>query len=533
VKCSISWIAFDYEYETGESGGEVLRLKRVLNPLAVFLDPASVETNGSDAKFVYVYDTMTRESFKELWPDAEAVSFDSDASEENRKEEEMITVVEKYEITEEEDRKRVTKKIMSGDAILEEEPFPGECLPYIPVYGNELWVKNKRILSSLIRKAKEPQQLYNLWKSVEIELLQKQPMAPVMVAAGQIEDYAEDWKNPTKTMALRYNGRDADGNLMPPPQRLNPPVTPTGASNAAFAARDDIKSTMGLYNSSIGQVGNETSGVAIQERKAQGDMATYHFGDNLYKAITQAGVGLSMAIPDIYTESRVLRIIGKEDEPRLVGVNGAIYGDQPVTVNLERAKYEVRVTTGVPFSSLRQEAAETMMQLFKAQPQFMQLFGDLLFKNMDFPGAVEIADRIKSTMPQNFFSKEKNPEVMQLMQKLQEQQEQMELMAAQLQSKQNEEMIEVESNKAKHQVEMSKIEIDRQKLELQKVESFIKAEESKHSGMIKEKELELKQKELELKAAESLNSEMLKRLEEIEKFLVIGNKAAIVPQMEE
>ena len=524
VQCSIGFIRVDFDWvDAYKKMEKELLIKRVVNPLSVFLDPDSIEVDGSDARWAFVIDKISTDKFKELYPDAEPVSFEVrnyDEQYETRKEE-MITIAELFMLEQSEERTIVRRFVLSGAGIIEQADFPGRYIPLIPVYGKELWIDGKRTILSLIRKAKEPQMMLNLWKSLETEILLKQPQAPVMVAEGQIEDYADDWKNPAKTMALRYKTVDAQGNPVAAPSRLAPPQVPTGIVNASRGATDDIKATMGLYQASVGQRSNETSGVAIAERKAQGDMATYHFGDNLFKSIGQVGRVIVAAIPDVYTERRVLMIVGKEDEPKQVGINGAMVEGQKAPINLMQGSYEVRVTTGAPFQSLRDQAAQTLREMVAQSPDLMAIMGDLLFKNMDFPGAQDIAERLKKQMnPALFIEGDQDPQVMAMGQQLQQAQEamaqmqqQLEMMAQQLESKQGEEQIKQQSEMAKIQIDSTKNEIEVMKLRLQEQQQQIDAASKEQELMLKARELELKAQQSQVDM-ESKIVEMLARIEE-------------------
>ena len=55
--------------------------------------------------------------------------------------------------------------------------------------------------------------------------------------------------------------------------------------------------------------------------------------------------------------------------------------------------------TGPGYNSKRQEAVDSMMALFAADPTLIQQAGDLLVRNMDFPGAETIADRLAVNNP--------------------------------------------------------------------------------------------------------------------------------------
>jgi len=61
--------------------------------------------------------------------------------------------------------------------------------------------------------------------------------------------------------------------------------TAAGALQEALNASDDMKGIIGLYDASLGARSNETSGVAINARQREGDVSTFHFLDNMSRAI--------------------------------------------------------------------------------------------------------------------------------------------------------------------------------------------------------------------------------------------------------
>lgn len=524
IKCSIGFMRVDHEYE--EDGfNQVLVIKRIVNPLSVWIDSNSIECDGRDAKRATILEQIKVEDFKKQYPKFDPVCFESDDKNKKYKDGDTITIAEHFYIEEQQkvitsedgtQTRTITKPIvkrckLSGKDVLEETIFPGKYIPIIPVYGEESWIDGERHLFSLIRKSKSAQQMYNYWKSLETELLMKAPQAPIMAAEGQVENYAEDWKNPNKTMVLRYKAKDSDGNVIGPPQRLEPPTIPTGIVNAARQTVDDIKATMGIYNAGLGQIDNAVSGVAIQGRQREGDVATYHFADNLVRSITQVGRVLVSAIPVIYDTPRVLRIIGMEDESEIVGVNGISAPDQvddagmPKTIDLLRGKYDVRVLTGASFTTKRQEAAQFLSQLVQTNPDFIKIMGDILFKNMDFAGAPAMAERIKKIMDPAILEENKvDPAVIQMQQQLQQAQAlnaalQQQLMdkQAELQLKAQSEMNDSQESKAKVQVQLAELELKRRQAEA--------------DIALRNRELDIRAQELGLKQAE-LQAEAMQRI---------------------
>lgn len=515
VKCSIGFIRVCHDYANEVGFEQDLVIKRVVNPFKIMLDSDSMEADGSDAKHGHILEEISVSEFKKRYPGKDPVSFDCDEEQAAvLQDDEKIVICEFYKLEEEHkeiallasgnvveyqegientlaDEIKTRRKIkrvkvrhvtLSGKEELESTYFPGKYIPIVPVYGEEAWEDGKRHIHSLIRRSKEAQRMFNLWKSLETEILMKAPKAPVMAAEGQIEDYAEDWKDPDKSMALRYKTVDAEGNPAPPPIRLQPPPVPTGVVNASRQTVDDIKSTMGIYNAALGERSNETSGVAINQRKIEGDMATYHFGDNLIKSITHVGRILVSAIPEIYDTQRIIRIIGEEDEPKMVGINGEVLEDQDDTFNLTEGTYDVRVVTGAPFTTRRQEAAKFFSDIISTQPELFKIMGDLLFKNMDFTGAPAMAERMKKAMDPKFLEDE-------------EQDNEKMVMAQQLQQAQG--VIEQLSMQVKQKGENEQLKAQMEMAELQHEEKMKLLE-----AQLKEKEMALKEQELLVRMAE-------------------------------
>jgi hypothetical protein len=62
-------------------------------------------------------------------------------------------------------------------------------------------------------------------------------------------------------------------------------------------------------------------------------------------------------------------------------------------------QYDVVMETGPGYNSKRQAAVESMMPLFAGNSALFQVAGDLMFRNMEFPGAEVIADRLAASNP--------------------------------------------------------------------------------------------------------------------------------------
>jgi hypothetical protein len=163
---------------------------------------------------------------------------------------------------------------------------------------------------------------------------------------------------------------------------------------------------IGMFDASLGARSNETSGKAIIARQMEADNATFHFIDNLSRAIRHAGRVLIDLIPQVYSVPRVIRVLGEDGESEMKAVNQPVQEQErdPLTeevreitriYDLTAGRYDLTVSAGPSFASLRQEAASQMIELIRAYPQAAPVIGDLLVKNLDWPGAEEIAERMR------------------------------------------------------------------------------------------------------------------------------------------
>jgi hypothetical protein len=260
----------------------------------------------------------------------------------------------------------------------------------------------------------------------------------------------------------------------------------------------DIQGALGMYNASLGQQSNEKSGRAIMARQREGDMANFHYHDNLARAIRHAGRILVDLIPKIYDTKRAVRILGVDGTAEMAQIDP----EQPVAVqkigsksiyNLGVGEYDVSVSSGPSYTTQRQESAEAMAQLFQGNPQLMGLIGDLFFRAQDWPGADDIADRLKMTLPPEIQQAEQSkgeqsPEVQQMMQ-------QVEQVIAQKDQLMEGAVQKIEELSAQLQQAGQEAQSKQGELAVKAAELQIKEKELQ----IKEGELQIKQQELSIK----------------------------------
>jgi hypothetical protein len=339
------------------------------------------------------------------------------------------------------ERKKIKWCKINGYEILEEQEWAGSCIPVVRIIGNEFEVEGRIYISGLVRNAKDAQRMYNYWTSQEAEMLALAPKAPFIGYGGQFEGYETQWKtantNNWPYLEVNPDVTDGQGAVLPLPQRALPPMAQTGLIQAKMGASEDIKSATGQYNASLGQTSNERSGKAILARQREGDVGTYHYQDNLARGVRHIGRQCVDLIPKIYDTQRIARIIGIDGETKMVKIDPMqaepvrkIQNQEGIVIdkiyNPSVGKYDVVVATGPGYATKRQEALEAMAQLLQGNPQLWTVAGDLFVKNMDWPGAQEMAKRFAKTIdPKLMGDAEENPQ-------LQAANQQMQAMAAEL-----------------------------------------------------------------------------------------------------
>ena len=462
------------EYCNDETFDQDIRIGRVRNSFSVYMDPTIQDPCGADAEWCFVTEDILKEEYERMFPDATPISTlysqgVGDQGISSWLQEDTIRIAEYFYNTYEKatlhlypdnqtayrgtpqdkqltamfgkpirsrevDRKKVMWMKTNGFDVLQEREWAGKWIPVVRVIGNEWEVDGQMYISGLVRNAKDAQRMYNYWTSQEAEMLALAPKAPFIGYGGQFEGYEMQWKtaNTTNWPYLEVNPdvTDGAGAVLPLPQRAPPPLPQTGLIQAKMGAADDIKGTTGQYDASLGMQGNERSGKAILAREKQGDVGTYHYVDNLARAIRHITRQIVDMIPKIYDTQRIARIIGVDGEVDMVKFNPS--QAEPVkeirdqmgaliekVYNPSVGTYDVMVTTGPGYMTKRQEALDAMSMILQSNPQLWTVAGDLFIKNMDWPGAQEMAARFKKILDPKVLSEgDQSPEMMAAQQQL-------------------------------------------------------------------------------------------------------------------
>jgi hypothetical protein len=468
------------DYIRDDSFDQEIYFRPIENPFTVYFDPNSVMPDGSDAERCLITTVVDKKTFKKMYPDADEGNFTyrgtGDSSAEwvmkediriaeyfytERKAAKLMqlsdgTAVYQDEMPSEDilrmagitvvsERDSIRKQVkwckLTAMEILEERTWSGKYIPIVPVYGQQLVVDGKRKKYGLVRNAKDPQRMLNFWQTSITESVALAPKAKWLIAEGQDEGHELEWAaaNIKSSPVLRYKQKDIEGQMAPAPTRLQPEPPPAGILAASASINNDLQAVLGIFDPNQLPQGN-MSGKAIVGQQQQIDLTNFHYFDNLTRSIRYAGKILLDLIPKIYDHERVMRIIGYDNQPELVVLNQRTVDAAGVTKimnDVTVGEYDVVMETGPSYNSKRQEAVANMMPLLSSSPDLMKIAGDLVFRNMDFPGADIIADRLAAANPlANIDEKSDIPPQVQMqlaqanqqMQQMQQQMQQMELM---------------------------------------------------------------------------------------------------------
>jgi hypothetical protein len=387
----------------------------VLDPLQIYgaLIPACFNRK---CKYAFVVEDMAKDEFKQQYPDSEVVSLGwSEAAKraDGWLAEDTIRIAEYWYIEEKRiEGKRRPKSIVkfcktNGIEILPdtETEWPGSCIPIIPVLGKQLIIGGKPHLYSVVRPQKSAQQLINYSKTRIAETLSIAPVSPFIAVEGQLENHEKEWQNMNKvlTPVLTYKSVDVDGRAAPAPQRqtFEPPIQ----ALAVFVGQeiDDMKATTGLFDPSMGSQTGQSSGKAIQSLQMQGSQSTMHFLDNLGRAFKKGGEIIAELIPIIYDTEREIQILGEDEQPKIVKINGEHQDEngQIHNYDMKAAKFVPIITMARAYDSKRMETFDMLQQLVQSAPTLLPTFGDVLFRNSDMAGADIVAERFKKMLPAN------------------------------------------------------------------------------------------------------------------------------------
>lgn len=468
-----------------------IRIVAIPNPLAVVWDQGSVDPHGGDAAHVFVTDRMTRRDFKRKYPgtqtadwasrDDTARSYGWDTSDsvqvvsfwrmrshmrvlammKNGSVEDVTDIPEELwfdhvmddtggsPMVRDVSRRYAQMYLCTAQDILE-GPYdlPISRVPVFRVPGWELFIEGDRIRWGLLRFLRDPQKLHNYWRSTIAEKLVGSPKAKWIASDASVEGREDEWRKShlSDDPLLIWNGDSGA-----PPTRVEPLQMEAALIEEAGVAAQDLRDVSNIHEASMGQTSNEVSGRAIAARQRVGELGSVIYQDNLNVAIEEAGIVINQLIPFVYDTPRMIKVLGSDMlSEKQVAING--FNDDPESVDITAGKYAVSVTTGPSYTTRRVEAREEMMSMVNAMPQTMAVAADKIVEAQDWPGAEDIAKRLRTQLPPGMVAEsdltDEEKQAAQQQQGAAQQQEQLKQMLFQLQVEEGKAKIAVEQAKA-------------------------------------------------------------------------------------
>lgn len=432
----------------------------VANPLTVYFGEYT-EVDGSDCKEVWICEEIPKDEYEERYPGKETTSWEGEGSKYGDWCGEKIRVAELYEmklvpkiihmledgtLCDDEEyqsaiaegievppikgTRQVHKKCLywskfNGAEYLDEpREEPGDRIPVFPVWANVHNIDGKVIRKSMIHKSRDAQLLYDYAQTAFAERVGQSPEAPWIAAEGQTAGYEDEWDGTRSVRVQHYRPLSVDGKPLPPPQRQNPSDVPAGFAQVMAQAEHGIQTSLGMYAASIGKKGNATSGIQEREQAHKGDVSSFHYHDNLARAIRSAGRYLISAAPKVLDTPRVVRILGLDGTAQQVRIDPslptAVVGQGANAIfNIGVGVYDVAVDIGPSYQTSRQASAAGMLALAQADPTMWNTHGDLIAEAQDWPEAQRFAERSKLLLPPQILAveqakKQSSPEVAQI-----------------------------------------------------------------------------------------------------------------------
>ncbi len=414
------------DYASAQSDDQEIFIRWARNQFSILLDPSACAPDKSDAQWGFVVEDMPIGEYKAQYPKSKVATLAEYDGLGNAQpgwmSDKEIRVAEYYYIEETigkkgGNREVKTRKVkwakINAIEVLERRDVLGDRVPIIPVLGEELLIDGKIHLAGMVRYMKDPARAYNFWITAATEMIALAPKAPWVGVKGQFQsDKRWEQANTRNWSTLEYDPIDIMGKPAPAPVRntYEPPIQ--AIQSMTRQADQDLKYTSGINSASLGDPEAERSGKAVLLRQKQTDLANLNWSDNLARSIRSTGRLILKWIPDIYDTPRIQRIIKPDDTVSHVIVHSGQEHRQNAeklaaenNIALEKiydlsvGQYDVSVSVGPSYQSKRQEAVASQLAFIQSFPQAAPVIGDLVVRNMDWPGAKEIADRLKRMLP--------------------------------------------------------------------------------------------------------------------------------------
>jgi len=410
---------------------------------SVFFDLNAKRQDKSDARYCFVVNSMTRESYKEIynddpsdWPkiihqyefdwatpdvvfvaeyykveektetirifegvDGTEERYSQQDFENDEMLEETLLAIGTREVRQKRiKRTRVRKYIMSGGKVLEDAGYiAGKCIPIVPVYGKRWFVDNIERCMGAVRLAKDAQRLKNmqLSKLGEISALssiEKPILTPEQVAGHQVMWAEDNLRDYPYLLVNPITDQDGNQTVTGPVAYTRSAAIPPAMATLLQITEQDMQDILGNPQGADKMVSG-VSGKAVEMIQTRVDMQTYIYMSNFAKGMKRCGeIWLSMA-KEIYTEDkRKMKTIAPTGEAGMVELMQPTIDTETGAVvmanDLSAATFDVVSEVGPSSSSKRAATvrALTGMLQITQDPETQQVITAMAMMNMEGEG---------------------------------------------------------------------------------------------------------------------------------------------------
>ncbi len=309
------------------------------------------------------------------------------------------------------DLKQVNWYLTDGVEILKRGTWEGRWIPLFPVYGRERWIRNKRVITSMIQGAKQAQQAFNYAFTGACEMLALSIKAPWLGLLGQFRSKYNDWKK-ANTEPLAYLEFDmvelpnGQTHVSPPVRNVQePPIQ--GFLQFCQLCVTCIQRATSMFDPSLGKQKSDQSGKAIQELQQQSVEGNFHWSDNLTITLTHYYRALADLVQKEYDNAQVTQILRANNTPLEVEINKE-FSSGPLPsgkkmYNIAKGNFAFTISIGQAADSQMQANRLGINNLIKVlPPELIAQAADIIIQIQNY-GALgeELAQRLKPAAYQN------------------------------------------------------------------------------------------------------------------------------------
>lgn len=288
--------------------------------------------------------------------------------------------------------------ISDGEDVLEQVTFPGEYIPVYASFGEITDLKDgRKAFKSAIRDAISPQISYN----VQISTLQWQidaiPKARFFTGKGQVTGKA-------KNEMLRSNGKNVNfieisrfddmGTDMGFPQKIDDSVNIDGVLTSLQIAEREIQNAIGVFDTTLGADNGSTqqeSGKARWIKQTQSETNNFYMVDSFSQTLEFFAKSMVPAIKEIYNDERRYNVSLKG------GLEKKEISPADSDIDFSYDDFEIVAEVGAYGETQRKSSLEVKLGLVQANPELMNIIGDLIIEDSGLSNSDEIIKRMISS----------------------------------------------------------------------------------------------------------------------------------------